>query len=405
MPVNISSVAVDLVLAGAAASLVAACYRWRLTAVAPSVITFVVVAVAMAAAPGIARPSPSAVDPVVSAALAAILFDGGLEIGRSRLRASWGPILALGVLGTAATAGLGALFVRYVVGLPWYGAVLVATALAPTDPAVVFSVVGRNRPAGRSGSIVEGESGANDPIGIALMAGLLGSGGLSPAGWLHAAVLFGQQMGIGLGAGVIAGAVLARVGPRVRPDTTVAGVVAVTTAAILGLYLVTAAGGGSGFLAVFVAGLLGGSESFPRPRSRRWHSALAGVGEAVAFAALGSTVAFAEVARAGVWLPGLAVGAVLVVVVRPLVVGLTLAPAHLRRAEKAFVAAAGLKGAVPVLLGGRLLTAPIGGRARAYGIVVTAVVFTVTAVGAAMGPLVRKLGLPAAGGTAGTGDE
>ncbi len=64
-------------------------------------------------------------------------------------------------------------------GFDWYLAVLVATAVAPTDPAVVFSVLGRREISGRSGTILEGESGANDPVGIALMASLLTAGELS----------------------------------------------------------------------------------------------------------------------------------------------------------------------------------------------------------------------------------
>ena len=57
-------------------------------------------------------------------------------------------------------------------GLVWYVALLVATAVSPTDPAVVFSVLGQQEITGRSGTILEGESGANDPVGIALMGGL-----------------------------------------------------------------------------------------------------------------------------------------------------------------------------------------------------------------------------------------
>ena len=64
-------------------------------------------------------------------------------------------------------------------GIDWYLAILVATAVAPTDPAVVFSVLGQRQIRGRSGTILEGESGANDPVGIALMGGLLAAGGLS----------------------------------------------------------------------------------------------------------------------------------------------------------------------------------------------------------------------------------
>ena len=103
-----------------------------------------------------------------------------MHIGWRRFREAAAPIVAVGVVGTFLTvaagrgAGLHAAF-----GLPWYAAVLVATAVAPTDPAVVFSVLGQREVAGRSGTILEGESGANDPVGIALLASLLAAGGLS----------------------------------------------------------------------------------------------------------------------------------------------------------------------------------------------------------------------------------
>ncbi len=87
------------------------------------------------------------------------------------------PIVSVGVVGTFLTVGGAALVLHYVCGISWYLAVLVATAVAPTDPAVVFSVLGKREIAGRSGTILEGESGANDPVGISLMVSLLAAGG------------------------------------------------------------------------------------------------------------------------------------------------------------------------------------------------------------------------------------
>ena len=87
----------------------------------------------------------------------------------------------VGVLGTFLTAAGSGVLLHLGFGLAWYLALLVGTAVSPTDPAVVFSVLGRQEIAGRSGTILEGESGANDPVGIALMAGLLAAGGLSGA--------------------------------------------------------------------------------------------------------------------------------------------------------------------------------------------------------------------------------
>ena len=86
---------------------------------------------------------------------------------------SAGPILGLGVLGTFATAALLAGAAHWLLGLDWTLAGLIGAALAPTDPAVTFSVFGNREIRGRSGTILEGESGANDPVGIALMIGMI----------------------------------------------------------------------------------------------------------------------------------------------------------------------------------------------------------------------------------------
>lgn len=106
-------------------------------------------------------------------ALIVILFDGGLHIGLTRFRRSAAPILALGVLGTFATAGLVTLAAHYLLDFSWIASGLIGAAIAPTDPAVTFSVLGGREIRGRAGTILEGEAGTNDPVGIALMIGMI----------------------------------------------------------------------------------------------------------------------------------------------------------------------------------------------------------------------------------------
>ena len=114
---------------------------------------------------------------VVTVALAIILFDGGMHIGRRRFRTAAAAIIWTGVAGTLVTAAGTAVAARYVAGMSWHLALLVGTAVAATDPAVVFSVFGRREIAGRPGVLLEGESGANDPVGIALLSALLAAHG------------------------------------------------------------------------------------------------------------------------------------------------------------------------------------------------------------------------------------
>lgn len=125
----------------------------------------------------------SSVERIASVALAVILFDGGLRSGWRRVRQAWVPVVSLGLVGTFVTAGLIAVAARYVLGFSWTTSGLIGAAVAavaPTDPAIMFSVLGRWEIGGRTGTILEGESGANDPVGIA-HAGSLAAGGESTA--------------------------------------------------------------------------------------------------------------------------------------------------------------------------------------------------------------------------------
>jgi hypothetical protein len=136
---------------------------------------------------------------IVTVALALILFEGGMHIGWRRFRSTAGAVVWLGVVGTLVTAAALALAAHVLFGLGWLTSLLIGTALAPTDPAVVFSVLGRREMSGRSGTLLQGESGANDPVGIALMVSLLGAAG---GGWTEVAGGIGQfalQMMVGGG--------------------------------------------------------------------------------------------------------------------------------------------------------------------------------------------------------------
>jgi cell volume regulation protein A len=361
----------------------------------PAPLLMLVGAAAIAAAvPAVRMPDVVTVEHVVTICLVLILFDGGLNIGVRRFRAAMGPVASLGVLGTLLTAGAGAILLHAVFGLDWYLAVLVATAVAPTDPAVVFSVLGQRQIRGRSGTILEGESGANDPVGIALMGSLLAAGALTWQGAGQVVVTFVLQMLVGGAIGLVGGYGILWFTRRVPlpnealyPLRTVFCAIALFGAATLAH--------GSGFLAVFIAGILLGDPTAPYKREvERFHSALASFGEIVAFLVLGLTVDLTVVARPDVWLPGLVLGLGLALVIRPVAAGLCLLPARLRRNELGFILFAGLKGAVPILLGEFLREAQVPDAERLYGIVVVVVIFSVLVQGSLVPFVVRSLGLP-----------
>jgi cell volume regulation protein A len=254
--------------------------------------------------------------------------------------------------------------------------------------------LGQQEISGRSGTILEGESGANDPVGIALMAGLLAAGGVSGVAVGRIAADFLLQMTIGVAAGVAGGIALLWFMRRVSLPSEALYPLR-TLASVLLLYGVTTLLHGSGFLAVFIAGILIGHRRAPyQGEIARFHAALAGLAEIVAFVALGLTIDLAVLARMDVWLPGLILGLALAIVIRPLVVGLCLLPAQLERGERAFVLFAGLKGAVPILLGVLILTADVPDAERLYGIVVIVVIFSVIVQGSLVPGVARRLGVP-----------
>ena len=334
-------------------------------------------AVAVKAIPQLHAPQERVVEEIITVALVCILFSGGMDIGVPRFRTAAAPIAVVGVLGTFLTTAGGAVLLHLAFGVNWYVAVLVATAVAPTDPAVVFAVLGRREIAGRAGTLLEGESGANDPVGIALMSSLIAAGGLSWSAAGHVGTQFVLQLAVGAAVGILGGRALLWFMRRIALPGE--GLYSLRTlASALVLFGVAALLHGSGFLAVFIAGIVIGDERAPYKREiERFHAALAGLGEIVAFAVLGLTVDLSVLTRLNVWLPGLVLAVVVAFVVRPIAVGLCLVPARMPRNELAFVLFAGLKGAVPLLLGEMILAAHIPDAQRWYGIVVIVVVFSV----------------------------
>ena len=347
-------------------------------------------AIAVNVIPALHAPPRLAVERVVTVALVCILFDGGMHIGWTRFRSAAGPIATVGVAGTFLTVAAAAVFAHVAFGLAWYLALLVATAVAPTDPAVVFSVLGQQEISGRSGTILEGESGANDPVGIALMAGLVSAGGLSAGAFAQVGGQFLVQMTVGAVIGAAGGWALLWFTRRVPLPSE--GLYPLRTlACALLIFAVATLAHGSGFLAVFAAGIALGDGRAPYKREiERFHTALASLAEIVAFVALGLTVDLAVIARADVWVPGIILGAVLAFVIRPALVGLTLIPARLKSNERNFVLFAGLKGAVPILLGIFLLEAHTPDAERLYGIIAVVVVFSVVVQGSLI-PVAARL--------------
>ena len=326
-------------------------------------------------------------------ALALILFDGGLNtpLGAVRKAAAPAGILATaGVLGTAVLVAV----VAHSLGLDWPEALLIGAVVSPTDAAAVFSVL---RGSGihlkrRVGVTLEAESGINDPVAVILTTvltqNLLTPG--SAAGFrIPLEIMLQLVIGTAVGAGVGYGGrhLLSRL------SLSAGGLYPVVTLA-LGLFAFGSATlvHGSGFLAVYLAGLLLGNGPLPyRAGLLRVHDALAWLSQVGMFLILGLLVYPSRLLDvAGV---GLAIAVLLAFVVRPLVVALCLLPFRYPGREVLYIGWVGLRGAVPVVLATFPVLAGAPGAGRLFDLVFFIVVVSALVPGATVGWVTQRLGL------------
>ncbi len=334
---------------------------------------------------------------VGSAALALILFDGGLQTSLGSVRSAWRPALSLSTVGVLLTSALTGLAAAWVLGIPLLHGMLLGGIVGSTDAAAVFSVL---RTSGialpeRLTATLEVESGSNDPMAIFLTLGLVGviTGTAGSAGALL--LLFVLQFGVGAAVGVGVGRVAAWAVNRVNLDhpglypilAMAFGLLAFGLAAVLG---------GSGFLAVYLAGIvLGNSPIVFRRGIFFFHDAAAWLGQIVLFVMLG-LLSFPSrlLAVAG---EGLLIALVLIVVARPLAVVVSALPFGFRSRELAFLSWVGLKGAVPITLATFPLMAGVPGSEVLFNAVFFVVLISAVTQGWSLPVVARwlKLGRPA----------
>jgi len=227
------------------------------------------------------------------------------------------------------------------------------------------------------------------------VASLLAAGqplGLGAAGSVAGQFLL--QLAVGAAVGVTGGALLLRFMRRVPLPSEALYPLRVLASALV-IYGAATVAHGSGFLAVFIAGILAGDARAPyKGEIERFHAALASLAEIVAFIVLGLTVGLHTLPDRDAWGIGLALAVLLTFVVRPLLVGLLLLPVRLAWGERLFVLWAGLKGAVPILLGTFLLTAGEPDASRLYAVIFVVVAFSVIVQGGLVPAVAGRLGVP-----------
>lgn len=324
------------------------------------------------------------------AALVLILYEGGLSTPLRSFRRVAAPGLVLATVGVALTAGVIALACHLVLGIDTTTSLLIGAVVASTDAAAVFSVLRGAPLPGRVRDVLQVESGLNDPMAVLLTIGVLEawSGDPGAIDWLTFGLL---QLGGGALAGIAVGWLGAHGLNRLHlPSASAYPVFALGVAGIA--YGTSAAIGGSGFLAVYVAGLVVGHRA-PRHRRlvRSFHDGLGSVAQIGLFFLLGLLVFPTDLpAFAG---RGLLVAFVLVLVARPLAIVACLPWFGTDRRETAIVAWSGLRGAVPIVLATFPLIAGHPEGVLVFNIIFFVVLVSAAVQGLGVAPLARWLGL------------
>lgn len=282
-----------------------------------------------------------------TAALVVILFAGGLNTSFASVRRALAPAVVLATLGVFGIAGLTAVGAHYL-GMTWPEALLVGAIVSSTDAAAVFAVLDGVPLRRRVAHVVELESGLNDPVAVILTtAAALNLMGTATIDW-YLAVDASVQLAVGAAVGIAVGLVGRWLLPRVQLSTP-ALFPAVTLALALLAFGVSAQLWGSGFLAVYLTGIVIGNSNVPyRVNLERFHESFAWLAQVGMFLILGLLVFPSQlVPVAGT---GLALALFLAIVARPVVVTLCLLPFGFEWREIACVAWLGLRGAVPIIL-------------------------------------------------------
>jgi len=287
-----------------------------------------------------------------SLALAVILFDSGFGTRVQTLRRSAAPAFILATVGVFLTTMFVGVAAHFLFELPWLYALLMGAVISSTDAAAVFFLLraGGVKIYKRVRSMLEVESGSNDPMAIFLTVLfiemiLADSGGNVMASFLNG---FGLQMGLGLVAGLLGGYLIVEIVNRVHLEEALYPILVMSCA--LCVFGLTAYFGGSGFLAIYVAGIVAGNRSMKGASAlRRYQQGMTWLAQIVMFLVLGLFVTPSQFGA--VLLPALLLGVFLIVIGRPLAVLLCLLPFRYDRQTITFSAWVGLRGAVSILLG------------------------------------------------------
>jgi potassium/hydrogen antiporter len=330
---------------------------------------------------------------VGSVALAVILLDGGLNTRADGFRAGLRPASVLATFGVLLTCVLTGLFAAWILEFGLLEGLLVGAVVGSTDAAAVFALLRAKGLAlkQRVSATLEIESGSNDPMAVLLTVVLLDMilSGQRMLGW-ETLGLLALQLGLGLAAGIGGGRLLAWLVNRLPLEQGMYPMLIL--AGGLALYGLTTFLGGSGFLAIYLAGVVVGNRHVRQSRQiLQVHNGMAWLAQIGMFLILGLLATPSDlIAHAPA---ALAIAMVLMFVVRPLAVWLCLLPFHFPTRERLFISWVGLRGAVPIILGLFPLLAGLPEASAILAVAFFVTLVSLTVQGWTVAPLARRLRL------------
>src|SRR4051812_15188326 len=324
-------------------------------------------------------------------ALAFILFEGGLSAGFDEIRPVLRPAIALATLGTIGTAALTAVAAGALFDLGTKESLLLGSTVAATDAAAVFAVLRGSTLRRRLARTLEGESGVNDPIAVLLVIGCIEaindeSFGLADALWLAF-----RELSIGFVVGLaVAGAAVLFL-RRVRlPSAGLYPVASIATGALA--FGAAQSLHASGFLAVFLAGLVLGTASTPARRTIvTFHDGMAWVAQLGLFLTLG-LLSFPH-RLDDIALKGAAIAIVTTVLARPIAAVLVTLGSGFQFRERLLLGWAGLRGATPIVFATFPVTAGLPQGRLIFDVAFFVVLLSTVLQGTTIEPVARLLGV------------
>jgi potassium/hydrogen antiporter len=322
-------------------------------------------------------------------ALALILFEGGLSAGFDEIKPVLRPALSLATVGTLLTALITGFIAAWVLDLPLLEGLLIGAVLSSTDGAAVFALLRGSTLRRRLARTLEGEAGFNDPVAVLLVLGFIKWIEEPGYGALDMLWEFVQEMAIGGAVGVAVGVGAVWVFRHARLDTAGLYPVASITAGALAFGAADSLHG-SGFLAVYLAGLALGSGSIPAKNTVvAFHEGMAWVAQIAMFLTLGLLVFPSTLVD--FWWQGALIALVVVLVARPIATFAALAFQGFSWQEQALLGWAGLRGAVPVVLAIFPVIAHVPHDSELFNIVFFAVVISTILQGVTFVPFANLL--------------